>query len=73
MAVHISSVLSWKKVQKENARFGFAKSPVALNMRLATSILAAYDNPQEAGSSEAGDYFKRAVDVLLLRRIQILQ
>jgi hypothetical protein len=68
MTVHMSRVLGWKKVEKGNAKFGFVKIPAALNKRLATSILAAYDNPQEAG-----DYFKRTVDALLLKRTQILQ
>jgi hypothetical protein len=73
MAVHISSALGWRKAQKGSTESGFTKSPAVLNTRSATSILAAYDNSEEAGRSEAGEYIKRTVDVLLLKRTQILQ
>lgn len=74
MAVYISRMLSWKKVEKQSLpKFGVAKGPIAPNTRLAISILAAYDIPQEIRSSETNTRLARRVDALLLKRTQMLQ
>jgi hypothetical protein len=74
MTVHISRMLGWKKVEKRSLpKYGIAKSSIALNTRLATSILGAYDIPQEIRSPETNGCLGRTVDALLLKRTQMLQ
>ena len=74
MTVRISRMLGWKKVEKRSLpKFGIAKGPIAPNTRLAISILAAYDIPQEIRSSETNACLGRTVDALLLKRTQMLQ
>ena len=74
MTVNKSSMLGWKKIEKAiTSSFGVAKNPAARNARLAVSILAAYDVPQEVDGLEAGPHFERTMCTMLLKRAQILQ
>lgn len=74
MTVNKSSMLGWEKIEKViTSSFGVAKNPAARNARLAVSILAAYDVPQEAGGLEPEPHFERAMCTELLKRAQILQ
>jgi len=67
-------MLGWKKVEKRSLpKFGVAKGPITPNTRLAISILAAYDIPQEIRSPETNAYLERTVDASLLKRTQMLQ
>ena len=74
MTVHMSRMLGWKKVEKQSLpKFGVAEGPIAPNTRLAISILAACDIPQEIWNPETNACLGTTVDALLLKRTQMLQ